>query len=238
MNKKKISQSNETSLKTNSTSGKGSLYEKDVSAFKAELDKMREKNDKKLFRYPTEVKAAILEIHYKYGVTLNKLSMDLDISNGIVGGWKKALGNQKTAVLYGKTTRNDIRTISLAVHRHLDLNMSPEHLAEEFHVSKQTISSWIAKYKDKYKEYLDLPDGVMIIAPEDKHIYGDENIKQVRELLLNQQDELRDMIQSMQKNGIMANAIAQAKKRCEEVSDDIETLKKADEIMSKNQGKK
>ena len=184
-------------------------------------------------RIPINVIKEALDIHYTYSLSMSKLANGIGVADVTVGYWKRKHGSQQTGVIYGTTTRNDIRTKCIAVKEYVELNVSKEHLAERYHVGKSTISSWINRYKDEYEKWIDAPDGITVVAKEDRLIYGDRNIKEVREFMMLQNDELRDMVQNMQKYGIMANAILQAKKRCVENQEDIDALNKAEDILKK-----
>ena len=163
---------------------------------------------------------------------MSTISKHTGITDVTIGYWKKKIGEEMTHVSYGSTTRNDIRTKCLAVRDFRERNISKEHLAERYHVSKPTITAWINRYSGDYVSHIDsLPDGVTTLAVEERLIFGDSNIEKVRELLLSHQDELRNMIQQMQKYGIMANAVKQAKNQSQENDEKLDILSKAKDIL-------
>jgi len=222
------------SLKTNSTAGTDNQdFLKEVTKLSNAMKKFKG-DGKGVNSYPLPFKQKAIDIHYKYGITNTVLAKHIGVADVTIGDWKRRLGNDMTHISYGNTTRNDIRTKCLAVNEYKNKNVSKEHLADKYHVGKGTITAWLNQYSKNYKEYItQLPDGVIQIAKEERLIFGEENIKQAREFQMMQRDELRDLIQQMQKHGIMANATAQARKRCDTAEENIEILEKANEIIRK-----
>ena len=230
---KKVKVSEAKPLTVDSTSATiPPAIDKRLSAVKKKIKKIQDADGPT--RFTVDIQEEVIDIHYKSSMTAKRIADIVGVSDVTVGYWKKKVGKEKTHVLYGTTTRNDIRTKCLAVKDYKEDNRSKEHLAEQYHVGKSTITSWINRYEEKYKKYLELPDGVTTIAKDERLVFGDQNINEVREFMMLQQDELRDMIQQMQKHGIMANAIRQAEKRCLENEEEIDTLQKAADIIKKS----
>ena len=178
-----------------------------------------------------------VDMHYRTGLPVNVMERDIGLTYNIAGRWKRKYGKQKTAFVYGKTMRNDVRTKCLAVQEYVERKARIIDLADKYRVTGTTITNWVAKHKDDYLEWLDAPDGIATIAKEESIIFGDDNIHAVMELLENQQQELKELMQNMKKYGINIIAIKQVKNKIKNVDKDIDVMKKAEDIIAKK-GKK
>ncbi len=145
--------------------------------------------------YPIDFKTDLLSFHYETGRTINSISDELGLRSQVINKWKRELGKQRTAVIYGKGVRNDVRTKALAVQEHIQ-GIESSKLAVKYGVTQSTIYLWINKYEDKYEEYLDLSDGIMTIAKEEKQIFGDKNIEEIEQMLKDQNEALSTLLQN------------------------------------------
>lgn len=188
------------------------------------------KNEKKGNRvdarkiYPIELKKDILSFHYESGRTVGSLALELNLAPQVINKWKRVHGIQRTGVIHGTTVRNDVRTKCLAVSKYFNNGHAVE-IAEEYGVHYATVLAWVKQYKDKYLEYIDLPDGVTVIAREEKHVYGNENIKQVEELLVENSRKLTELLLTMHLSNTEREMLNKLKEKNEKKQTKLETLK-------------
>jgi transposase-like protein len=162
--------------------------------------------------YPMDLKQKIIDFHYDEGVTLSKLGVLINIDTGNLARWKRKLGGQKTAYVHGKRLRYDIRTKALAVRDYIENNVLVQDIAKEYECSTPTVYIWIHKYRDKYLEYIDAPDGIPYIIDEKKIVYGDDNVKRIRQVLQEQHKHLMCLIDTMHMSGSQAEAMKECAK--------------------------
>jgi len=197
----------------------------------AEIKKLSKKR-KKHQPFSDTLINLVMKLHYT-GMNASAIERATGISNQQVSKWKREFGTEMTHVAYGTTTRNDVRTKCLAVREFLVDNKTSDYLSKKYHVGTVTIIAWVKKYEDDYEQWLDAPDGITTVAKKDRLIYGNANITEIREKLIDHGNEIKEMIQSMQKNGIMVNAVAQAENLSKKTQEEIKTLDAAEQIIKK-----
>ncbi len=151
--------------------------------------------------YPIHRKKQLIEIHYTTGKSLPKIAVETGVNINSLYEWKKMYGTKQTHVIYGNSTAPDIRTKCLAIADELDHGMSTVAIALKYHITRQQYYNWKSNFKDRYKEYMDLPDGTTRIAKVVRHVYGDDNIISVRELLTSNAKKLADLVKANQAFG-------------------------------------
>jgi len=170
---------------------------------------------------PDALKKDIVEYHYQTGKGTRRIQDELDIDNSALIRWKKLYGQQRTAFIHGNTVRNDIRTKCLAVQRHMENEEKVSDLAIEFGVATQTMYGWISRYKERYKEYLDLPDGVATIVKEERQVFGNKNIAEIETVLKENYKRLQEVLKSQHFGKTDLSAL---KKVQEHISKDIKKV--------------
>lgn len=184
--------------------------------------------------FDEQLKKDIIAYHYESGMTPPNLGEALGIAQQSINQWKRKYGKQQTAFVYGKTLRHDVRTKCLAVQEVIDGGREHADVAIQYNVAVSTIGTWIHKYKNDYKEYIEtLVDGVSVIAKSEKLVYGDKNIKETLAVMQDQYIELKTMMEAMQKYGIKGEALKKAKEKVKENAKAVDILKAAQEIMDK-----
>ena len=151
--------------------------------------------------YPSHRKKQLIEIHYATGQSLAVIAAATGVNVNSLYDWKKMYGTKQTHVIYGNSTAPDIRTKCLAIADELDHGMSTVAIALKYHITRQQYYNWKSNFKDRYKEYMDLPDGTTRIAKVVRHVYGDDSITSVRELLASNAKRLADVIKANQEFG-------------------------------------
>lgn len=192
----------------------------------------KEQKDKKLKRInlTTDFKKLVLKYHYESGRLLSSIAEELHIHQQYLYKWKKLYGNNRTAVIHGSKTRNDVRTKCLAV-KSFHSGSKLDVLATEYNVKESTILAWAKQYKDKYLEYIDLPDGVTVIAKEERQIYGHENILEVERLLADNHQKLTDLLKNMHMTDTERKTVEKMKQKNEKKQENVKTVKElADEL--------
>ena len=205
-------------------STKFTLAELKVRIDKAPFEEKGKRKSKRRF-FDKQLKLDILEFHYTTGRTMDSLSRELNIIPQVINKWKRVYGNQRTAVIHGKGIRNDVRTKALAVQTYIDGTMSAYNISVKYGVAQQTVHLWIRQYKDKYLEYIDLPDGVTVIAKEEKHVYGNKNIAEVEQLLAENHKKLVELINSQHFSDSEIKALKKMKEKSEKEQKDIQNIK-------------
>ncbi len=132
---------------------------------------------------PADFKQAVVDFHYSSGMHITTLSKVLSLHFTTVHKWKRLLGTGQTHAKYGETTRADLKTKALAVTDELDNGLTTIAIANKYNITRQQYGAWKAACQGRYKEFRELPDGVMFVTKPEKLIYGDENIRAYRELL-------------------------------------------------------
>lgn len=189
-----------------------------------------ERGGKTVRNFSDKFKKEVLDYHYQFGLLITGLAIELDINAPSLYVWKKQFGSDRTAVMHGTTTRNDVRTKALAVQRYYN-GETAYALAEAFNVTPTTIAAWSKQYKDKYEEYLDLPDGVTVIAKEERQIYGDANIKQVEQMLKDNNERLTELLNTMHMTTTEKNIIKKLKEKNEKKQDKLDQAKETIEDL-------
>jgi len=151
--------------------------------------------------FTDKLKQKIVDYHYENNISISKLAKELSISSSVAIGWKKKLGKDATAFYYGQSIRHDARTKAIAVKKYKD-GETIQEIAEEYHVSENTVYNWIKRYTNNYDELINLPDGVPYIIPEENHIYGIKNIKEVIESLDQSINKLETMLSMAEEENI------------------------------------
>ena len=165
--------------------------------------------------YPIPFKEAVIAYHYATGKSLTTVGHELGLGNGTAVAWKKLYGKEQTHVIHGRTTLPDVRTKCLAIADELDHGMTTIAIANKYNITRQLYYNWKTKYKDRYREFLDLPDGIRSIAKEKKLVYGDKNIEIMRTVMQDQVTELELVINVTHKYGIGSKEIADLTKKLE-----------------------
>ena len=174
--------------------------------------------------YEEDFKKDILSFHYSSGRSIHSIADELNLTNSMMRGWKRRYGKQRTAVIYGKGVRNDVRTKALAVQEHIQ-GIESSKLAVKYGVTQSTIYLWINKYQDKYEEYLDLSDGIMTIASEEKQIFGDKNIEEVEQMLKDQNQALSTLLQNQHYTKAEVAILNKMKDKTSKSQADLDTFK-------------
>jgi transposase-like protein len=138
--------------------------------------------------YSHEFKSTVATMAYvDKDATIEEISeaIGFEISSGraMIYKWKSLLlPNLKTAYGYGKTVRFDVKTKCVAVKRYLEDKESAEKISDEHSITVATFGNWINDLKYKYNLLLDngIPDGVPYLVKEEKLVYGDKNINELR----------------------------------------------------------
>ncbi len=176
--------------------------------------------------FSDQLKSDVVSYHYQSGRTLISLSQELNVSAQIISRWKKAKGKERTVVLHGKGTRNDVRTKCLAVKSFIKGKIASE-LSREYNVAEITIYAWVKQYKEKYEEYIDLPDGVTVIAKEDRHVYGNKNIQEVEQFLRESNEQLTSLIDSQHYTKTEINILRKMREKGNKEQEEVNTLKES-----------
>lgn len=185
--------------------------------------------------FDKKLKQDIVKFHYKNGISGVSLSQLLEISPQQFGKWKKEYGSDQTAYIHGKGIRNDVRTKCLAVRSVIENGKDKDYIARKYNVTENTIRTWVITYEHTYLEYIEsLPDGVKIIAKDNKMIYGEDNIKATLSLIMEQAEELQTVLNSMQKFGIKGTAIKDIKIMIKDKDKAKTQLQIAQEIIRKH----
>ncbi len=174
--------------------------------------------------YPKELKQDILSFHYSSGRTIPSICIELGLADQVLNKWKRQLGTQRTGAIHGKTVRNDIRTKALAVKDYTE-GLESSKVAVKYGVTQSTIYMWINRYQDKYTEYLDLSDGVMIIAKEEKQVFGDKNIAEVEQMLKDQNQALTTLLQNQHYTKAELTTLNNIKTKASKKQLELNTLK-------------
>ena len=174
--------------------------------------------------YPEQLKMDIIQYHFDSGRVMASIGNDLGIIPQVMNKWKRVLGKERTVVIHGRGVRNDVRTKAMAVKKFIDGKTAPE-LSKEYNVAPITIYGWVRQYSNKFEEYIDLPDGVTVIAKEEKHIYGNKNIQEVEELLRENHQKLTDLINSQHYTKAEMNTLVKMRDKTNKKQKEVEELK-------------
>ena len=175
--------------------------------------------------YSLEVKKATLEIHYKQNINLAKLERIFGLGTGTVGNWKRALGKEQTGYKFGRQVRPDVRSICLIVKEVVETGLQHKDAADKYGSKTNTVSSWVAKYRDDYQSHIDnLPDGVPYLVKEEKMVYGNKNIEETRLKLIKQIESVDVILESDFLNVTDRDTLNRTKKKMENKADRLVTL--------------
>ncbi len=181
--------------------------------------------------YKDTFKNNILSFHYSSGRTMQSICLELSVAESIMSRWKRTHGKDRTAVIHGKGTRNDVRTKALAVQKFIN-GTDSDVLSKEYGVTLSTIYNWTNQYRSNYEEYLDLPDGVTVIAKPEKHIYGHKNILEVEQLLQDNNQNLTNLINSQHFSTTETNMLKKMKDKTIKTQKEIKDFKNTAEKLN------
>jgi transposase-like protein len=188
-------------------------------------------------KYSEKVKKEVIDFKNKHGLTMNKTALLLGIQMSTISYWVKHLNNDRTGFVHGTSLRNDLRTKALAVKEFVEYDKSEETLAHKYDVSKFTIRNWVSRYAGKYKEYLELPEGIATDVSDEKLVIGSENIKLVKDLLSKQQEVLNTVIARMHL-GLTRKTMKELETKIENIEKKKKILEDADKIISETKVEK
>lgn len=158
----------------------------------------------KTHKYSLASRQNVVDFMYEKNMNTSRLSSELYKETGLhltqqtIARWKKDLGKQQTAFIWGEETRNDVRTQCLAVAEYKNTDLSYRKIAEKYHVSETTVRRWTRIYSDTYQDHIEnLPDGVPYLMSEEKIVQGDANILAIREQLLKNKDAVKQLLNNM-----------------------------------------
>jgi transposase-like protein len=187
-------------------------------------------------REPVDIKLRddIIQAKLQFGMSATAIAELIGMQSQVLNRWirENRPANSAVAAKHGNTARYDIPTKCLAIKKALEDGKPLLDLAKEYNVAPATISHWKKQYQYVYKEYLDLPDGTMIMAKEEKMIYGLGNIKDYIELKTRQLENANQAIDLMQKGKMPQNIITKAIEYEDEISKELNILQQAEDIMS------
>jgi len=157
--------------------------------------------------YPEEIKKAIVAHHYENNVSYGNLSI---LIYGTKSGqstfrtWDRKYGsNEVTAARRAKSVRFDVQSIAKIVKQIVEDGVPYKVIANTHSLHKSTVYAWTNKYGESYKQYLDLPEGVMQVVKEDQLIYGANNIAAAREELTRVRDAAQTLLNTELSSGTM-----------------------------------
>jgi len=119
-------------------------------------------------RFKPKFKKLLLKYMKESGKSRAEVCKEFGLYQSLVASWEKQYREvaERACYLHGERKINDVRTRSLAVKEHLEDGVDFDCLAKKYGVKHiQTVKSWVEKYKDNYKYYIQcLPDGVPYIS--------------------------------------------------------------------------
>ena len=195
-----------------------------IEELKLRIKKITKKNGNGSKFYEKDLKEDVISLHYETGRTINSIAVELNIGPPMVAIWKRNYGRQRTVVVYGKGVRNDVRTKALAVQEYVN-GVESSKIAVKYGVTQSTIYLWINKYESKYQEYLNLSDGIMVIAPEEKQVFGNKNIEEVEQMLKSQTEALNTLLQNQHYTKAELETLNKMKDKTSKSQKDLNTLK-------------
>ena len=146
--------------------------------------------------YAIHIKKETVRLKFALGVRSKAMDEELGFAKGETDTWTmkyKKTGNT-SAQLHGSSCRYDIPTKCLIVKMHLEDGIPGHKLADQYGVSQPTISQWKTKYRNSYKDYIEAPEGTMIIGKEEKRVIGLVNIKKVQAIASNAEEVIKQVM--------------------------------------------
>lgn len=146
--------------------------------------------------YSVNLQKKVVKLKESLHCTQDWLAEEIGLVSSTISKWCRKYKTNEYVIgqLHGDNVRYDIASKCMVVKRHLEDGVSVAKLADEYQVSQPTISNWKTKYQDMYTEYLDLPEGVMIIGKKEKRVYGLENIKLIIEEKMKHIEKIKQML--------------------------------------------
>ena len=161
-----------------------------------------------------------------------EIGLDQARISRIIKSMRKTMQNNKVAALHGDRPRMDIATQCQAVKEYIEKKRTKESLAEEYHVSPQTITNWVNKYRTRYDYLIEtLEPGVFQLKDDSKLIYGSENINAMVKFKEKQLQEMSLLHEMMHKYGISKSAITKIEKEKGKTAEEVNVLKRALNII-------
>ncbi len=201
----------------------------------AHAKKEASENNQYLPYYSDEIKQRAVDLHFKLGTAVTRLSVELGLGISTLTRWMASMKcidkGHATGQMHGTTVRYDIPTKCLIVKQHIEDGVEIHKLAVKYNVSQAAISTWKTTYKDLYEVYIDLPPGTMIIGKESKRISGLNNILIVMERLEADREAIKQMIELMHNNGVTTRL---AEDTLSSIDSDINIIKKGEDALSRN----
>ena len=181
-----------------------------VEQLKARVDLAKANNSGRRINLTTELKEDIVSYSRMInGISVTGLANIIGVSRGTLAKWRmgKQLSGYKecyndrekeVAFKFGSNQiRFDLRTKCIAVRECLEDGTSKTELARKFKTTTQTISTWVGKYRDSYKNYVDAPDGIPYIVKEENLIYGLEDIDKARKELISRKQDIENELDDL-----------------------------------------
>lgn len=206
------------------------MQDKMIATLRNQLKKNYNEDSKKQ-EYSPFFKKHFLKVHYRTGISLLKIEKLVGIPSRVSYGWKREFGKDQTGFIYGHTVRNDVRTKALAVQEYIENKVQVKDLSNKYNVKAQTIYQWISIFKDNYKDWLNIPDGVATIINEDKLVYGSKNIQFVMQKLQDKNIDLKEILDKMHQYGISKEIIKEIENIKQETEKNYQTLNDAQNII-------
>ena len=192
----------------------------------------RQKQLPNFTNYTKDLKQAVTELRESLSCSQSALGIKLGISQGLISKWIKEYKTEKTVIgqIHGDTVRYDVPTKCMIVKRHIEEGIPGHKLADEYNVSRGTISGWNTRYKHNYNELIDAPEGTMVIGKEEKRVIGSENIKEIMKEKVKYAKKIRKLVLQMQDAGL---DITEAEEKAYVQEQEAQALKLADEILNR-----